>query len=130
MVDITGGKYTVRTVLRYILCGILIGGGGILPGVSAVSYTHLDVYKRQKFCRSVAVICGIRHFFWCTRGAGGILCPYAGDVLRRHQKERGVVFLKVTGGSKRQAFELVKGRKGRKPTVKSSLGPGAFYLHI
>ena len=34
MVDITGGKYTVRTVLRYILCGILIGGGGILPGVS------------------------------------------------------------------------------------------------
>ncbi len=34
MVNITEGKYTVRTVLRYILCGILIGGGGILPGVS------------------------------------------------------------------------------------------------
>ena len=34
MVDITEEKYTVRTVLRYILCGILIGGGGILPGVS------------------------------------------------------------------------------------------------
>ena len=52
--------------LRDLLCGVLIGAGAILPGVSggvlavvfdiyrpfmeAVSYTHLDVYKRQARC--------------------------------------------------------------------------------
>ena len=36
-------------------------GGGVAAGVAAVSYTHLDVYKRQGRCRGFWVRCARPH---------------------------------------------------------------------
>ena len=55
---ITGGTGSVGGTLLGVILVTLINNVLILAGVP-VSYTHLDVYKRQMLCGLVAAIAGI-----------------------------------------------------------------------
>ena len=40
-------EVTVRSMVDFFLLMLIPGGGDELQGIKTVSYTHLDVYKRQ-----------------------------------------------------------------------------------
>ena len=65
------------------ILGILLGdaagvGPEIIVKLAAVSYTHLDVYKRQRCSRSAAP--GVPEgWHQCTGGCGTLSCPASGS---------------------------------------------------
>ena len=47
-------QYSEDEAVDFVIIGTGAGGGPLLAGLAAVSYTHLDVYKRQAWDEALA----------------------------------------------------------------------------